>query len=231
VSEPAWIPISPATPTPQVPPLVDGKWLATKGGAMLWDSPAIADVTGLQAALDAKAKTVSYGTTPPGSPVDGDEWVMPFTDQTGAIMWRFRYRAGSSSAYKWEFIGGPPAISANKTPVAQTAINTWQALSGSPQLTLPRAGEYLFVATASVYNSGAGGGICYIGIYKTGGSGPLADMGATAVAASEANISLGPYPTGVLNATDTVVQYYFTNVAITWGQRSRSLGVWPVRVI
>ena len=43
-------------PTP-----VNGKWLKGSGGAMVWDSPAIADVTGLQAALDAKQAIVQKG--------------------------------------------------------------------------------------------------------------------------------------------------------------------------
>jgi len=40
---------------PRFPPtVVNGKWLNGAGGAMVWASPAIADVTGLQTALDAK---------------------------------------------------------------------------------------------------------------------------------------------------------------------------------
>jgi hypothetical protein len=42
-------------------PLTNAKWLAAKGGAVVWDSPAIADVTGLQAALDAKQALSAKG--------------------------------------------------------------------------------------------------------------------------------------------------------------------------
>lgn len=44
MSEPYWVPIGSAP----LPPPVDGKWLAVKGGAMVWDSPTFADVAGLQ---------------------------------------------------------------------------------------------------------------------------------------------------------------------------------------
>src|SRR4030095_11342304 len=41
----------------------------------------------------------------PGSPFDGQE-IYYLADATNSVIWHLRYRAGSSSAYKWEFIGG-----------------------------------------------------------------------------------------------------------------------------
>lgn len=56
------------------------------------------------------AITVSdFASGPPASPSSGDIWVATNADSLAdGIRWQFQYNAGSSSAYKWEFIGGPP---------------------------------------------------------------------------------------------------------------------------
>lgn len=46
---------------------------------------------------------------PPASPGDGDIWIATGVSAAGA-RWAFQYNAGSASAYKWEFIGGSPAM-------------------------------------------------------------------------------------------------------------------------
>ena len=50
----------------------------------------------------------SYGSTFPASPVDGQEHI--YTAGANGECWRFRYNAGSSSAYKWEYIGGAEVV-------------------------------------------------------------------------------------------------------------------------
>lgn len=52
----------------------------------------------------------SYGTTFPGSPNDGDEAVLVDNASNPSYQWQFRYNAGSSSAFKWEFIGGAAIV-------------------------------------------------------------------------------------------------------------------------
>ena len=89
----------------------------------------------------APAPTISYGTSLPASPVDGQEAVLVDSATNPSYQWRFRYNAGSSSAYKWEFIGGIPFqsfVAAGMTPPS----NTWTATT--PSFVVPRSGEYLF---------------------------------------------------------------------------------------
>jgi hypothetical protein len=96
------------------------------------------------AALDGRAPPASlgYGTSLPGSPVDGQEAILVDSTTNPTYQWRFRYNASSTSAYKWEFIGGTPWFS--------YAYNgTWQPFSGnstwvgsSPGFVLPRTGDY-----------------------------------------------------------------------------------------
>jgi hypothetical protein len=55
-----------------------------------------------------KASTGSIsdrGTSFPASPFDGQEFSL-VVDATNGVVWRFKYNAGSASAFKWEFIGG-----------------------------------------------------------------------------------------------------------------------------
>jgi hypothetical protein len=97
-------------------------------------------IAGLTAAF-ANRPLVTYGTTPPGSPADGDIWMFP-ADATNGVIWQFRYRAASASSYKWEFVGGVPlAVGPSGSMTIATATPT--DLTGGPTLTLPRAGDYV----------------------------------------------------------------------------------------
>jgi hypothetical protein len=111
------------------------------------------DIHELATALDTLVHKVTYGTTPPASPADGDEWILP-ADATNGVMWRFRYRAASASAYKWEFIGGPPLYGENPTVGAGT-VGSWAPVQ--PSLAPARAGDYLAsFSLSSATTSGAG---------------------------------------------------------------------------
>lgn len=70
------------------------------------------------------------------------------------IVWNFRYRANSSSTYKWDFIGGPEYMS---FVYGGTAISTsspnWGNANGSPMLTIPYTGEYIISGGAEAYSS------------------------------------------------------------------------------
>jgi len=85
--------------------------------------------------------TVTYGTTPPADPLDGDEWVLP-VDATNGTMWRFRYRAASSSAYKWEFVGGSPLLAVVFTQENTSSTTYADLTTVGPQAVVPRAGDY-----------------------------------------------------------------------------------------
>ena len=87
--------------------------------------------------------TASYGTSLPGSPADGQEYVL--VDSTTNPNWslRFRYNAGSANTDKWEYMGGTP-ITAEVTTDESTASTTYAALTtAGPSIVIPRAGVWL----------------------------------------------------------------------------------------
>jgi hypothetical protein len=111
--------------------------------------------TGPQGVPGTPAPTVAYGTSLPGSPVDGQEAILVDSTTNPSYQWRFRYNAGSSSAYKWEFVGGAP-LGANPAGLAVGYASTaFAQISSSPTLTLPRAGDYR-VEFGAIVQCGAG---------------------------------------------------------------------------
>jgi hypothetical protein len=97
----------------------DGSWLAAGG---------VAD---------------GYGTTLPGSPSSGDRFILVDSTTNPTYEWYFRYNSGSASAFKWECIGGTPALITVAVDES-TASTTYTALgTAGPSFTVPRAGDYL----------------------------------------------------------------------------------------
>jgi hypothetical protein len=86
---------------------------------------------------------VSGGATAgalPASPIDGQECYY-LADATNGIVWHLKYRAGSASTHKWEFLGGSELIAGPSGSVT-TSSTTPVAFSGGPSITLPLAGDY-----------------------------------------------------------------------------------------
>jgi hypothetical protein len=107
----------------------------------------------------AGAAVPAYGTSLPASPVDGQEAILVGSVTNPSYQWRFRYNAGSSSAYKWEFIGGIPLLNevAALDSIAFAAYT--DAATVGPQLTVPRSGEYLIRFGAMMHGNGLAGRI------------------------------------------------------------------------
>jgi hypothetical protein len=83
------------------------------------------------------------------TPVDGLEVYLRVDDAAG-VVWHLRYNAGSSSAYKWEFIGGPP-LNATMPDYDSIASATFVAgAHNGPLITLPRNGDYIAAFNADV---------------------------------------------------------------------------------
>lgn len=103
----------------------------------------------------ARIKRVTEGTWtagPPGSPSDGDRWIAYNVDAGGTV-WKFRYNAGSASAYKWERVGGEAALSQLITADAGTS-GAWTP-DNRNKILCPRAGDYLCRYTGFFNNVGA----------------------------------------------------------------------------
>jgi hypothetical protein len=115
--------------------------------------------TGPQGPAGTPAPTVAYGTTLPASPTDGQEAILVDSITNPSYQWRFRYNAGSSSAYKWEYTGGTPLTVRAGGEVTQA--NNWG--NTSPAGTIPRAGQWLLQASVAYVRSGTNGNTAQAG--------------------------------------------------------------------
>lgn len=115
--------------------------------------------------------TVATIASPPGSPSDGDIWIATSVDGLGT-RWQFSYNSGSASAYKWEFIGGPPmrisgdpnAVANTKSQVDSTGYYTDTSLMG---IQVGRAGDYIISgASMGDLNGGVNGPLGF-GVFAT----------------------------------------------------------------
>ena len=104
----------------------------------------------------ATASPPQYVTSLPSNPVDG-QTVVYAADATNGVMWTLRYRAASSSSYKWEVIGGPPMSAYNYDSGALTTSGTAYTVVTitNPSLTLPLAGDYMLRGVGGTFISGA----------------------------------------------------------------------------
>jgi len=97
----------------------------------------------------------TYGTTLPVNPADGQEHVLVDSLTNPSYSWRLRFNAGSSSAYKWEFVGGSPLEGVNVAGQSGITSGTFVQLAG-PTLTLPRSGDYNWAFDGWIANNTAG---------------------------------------------------------------------------
>jgi hypothetical protein len=87
--------------------------------------------------------TVPYSTSLPTAPADGQYAVLVDNVTNPTYQWTFRYNAGSTSPYKWEFVGGADAYAEVNTSEATSASTTWLDLATvGPRIIVPRAGDY-----------------------------------------------------------------------------------------
>lgn len=165
-------------------------------------------------------------TSLPSNAIDGQE-VRYLADNTNGIIWNLRYRAGSSSAYKWEFIGGP-SLSAFVSAVGQqTTTSTFQDLSG-PTITLPLAGDYDLYADAGLNDPT--NSLCLLTISING----------TAISyfTREYNVGYNGFQTSIINratsltASTVVRPQYWTSVAQSagFGWGNSHITAIPIRV-
>jgi len=95
-------------------------------------------------------------TSLPTNPVDGQE-IYFLADATNSIIWHFRYRAGSASAYKWEFMGGSRLQHSVFTREASSSTSAVDLATVGPTITVPLAGDYDADIAFHAYGSALGG--------------------------------------------------------------------------
>jgi len=146
-----------------------------------------ANIQALAAAVESMLFT--NAATPPAAPLDGQLW------RDSSMGWLFRYNAGSASASKWEFIGGPPARAFNQTGVGGLTSQAYTSLGAASRLTVPRAGDYYWWLSAVVTGSVLG---AFTYIAAATGATPAQDALSVVFFAATANtqgdtISGGPH--------------------------------------
>lgn len=92
----------------------------------------------------------TYGTTLPANPIDGQEAILVDSVTNPTYEWRFRYNAGSTSTYKWEFVGG--SIASVYYVTMETQGVGW-VNAVNPIFDVPRSGEYLVGFTSMFYST------------------------------------------------------------------------------
>jgi len=96
---------------------------------------------------------VAYGTSLPASPVNGQEAILVDSLTNPSYQWRFRYNASSTSAYKWEFVGGSPWVLQSGS-ISSMTLSAW-VIASTTNFTLGRAGEYYVRIGGYLSNPGA----------------------------------------------------------------------------
>lgn len=101
---------------------------------------------------------IPVATSIPTSPADGDEFYY-VANGTAGVVWSFRYRAASSSSYKWELVGGSFLVARTNTLETETTTASYGDLSGGatgPSIVLPLAGDYEIQFGCACVNNTAG---------------------------------------------------------------------------
>lgn len=103
--------------------------------------------------------------------MDGDIWIATGVT-TGGVRWQFQYNASSSSAYKWEFIGGPPVSIGGATQSTLTT-STWTVFSIGTW-TAWRGGDYEFPSSGAngTYGTSIPNSTIELAIGENGSPGP-----------------------------------------------------------
>lgn len=193
-----------------------GSAISLSGSAQVFITPLTVDVF------------TSYGTSLPASPVDGQEAILVDSTTNPSYQWRFRYNASSTSSYKWEFVGGNPAVVSVDTDQS-TSSTTYAALTtAGPSFTLPRAGDYQVTISCEAYNTATATTVRMS--YDIGATGAV-NGDAVIVAIPVAGNSVASYRTQNKTGLSAVALTAKYNTAGgTSNFRNRTLIVTPVRV-
>lgn len=204
------------------PTYMDGEIVVYQGVAYLCIKPTTAaPVAWPGGPTIAPPQLPTYGTTLPAAPVDGQEHILVDSATAPSYQWRLRYNAGSTSAYKWEFVGGAPAWGGDSTVIGMTGDAAWHPTG--MQFTLVRAGVYDFSFTAR----GQGGTSTYTMGLSIAGATPTNDVHTSNTNSTWNNVSRDRQRLTVA-AGNVVALWYNTSSAQNLDNRTFSCQ--PVRI-
>lgn len=171
-----------------------------------------------------------YGTSLPGSPTDGMEYV--YTDSVSAptFQWRFRYNAGSGNTDKWEFVGGAPRRGTDVDTDQNTTSTSYAALAtAGPSVIVPLAGVYDVMLGARI-NQGVSNQTSYMS-YDIGGTGAVDADAITVAVGTALNTRHQSFLTRrkTLTAVTLTAKYKVTSTG-SGDFANRWIAILPVRV-
>lgn len=182
-----------------------------------------------RAQLGASGGLVPVVTSLPPLPHDG--MVVDYVaDSANGVVWRFRYRSGAPSSYKWEFVGGSPLQSRTYNDVSSTNTS-YVALSGAPSVTVPLNGEYSVSQGVRQFYSAGGPGNAIIETEVFYGENPCGcEITAHTPAPYLPSSGSACTPSQAMSAGTVVQQRYKSGTGVTSVFGRRTLMVQPVRV-
>lgn len=83
-----------------------------------------------------------FGTALPGSPADGDQFILVDSTSAPTYSWLFRYVSAKASN-KWVFLGGAPGFAQVLTSENVTSTTYHDLATAGPSFALPVAGDYM----------------------------------------------------------------------------------------
>ena len=173
------------------------------------------------------------GSSPPGSPSDGDYWILP-ADDTNGVYWMFQYDS-SEATYKWRFVGGPPVFT---TSTPDAVINTLTQVGSTGYYYAPtmsyttvRAGDYMVQGSVRVFRNGAPASGGFLSAFS--GSTRLPPTAVEGVWVTTVTDWASMFVTNRLTAVGSsavIGVCVFAGPVDTYKIADCSLQVWPVRV-
>jgi hypothetical protein len=202
---------------------------ALQGGNVVAD----VDAGFLALAQDVNARLPTVVSALPGAPYDGQEiYYVVSAGAFATVVWHLRYRAASASAYKWEYVGGPPLYDFQSATSNLTVVGSVDTdMPNVATVTAPLAGDWDLDWEISVRPNTASGLNMSVGFTPVGASPgglawglPHVDAQASA---GQANLSASRRNFGVAAGTVYVGRYaqVFTSQVVY-----RSVKLTPVRV-
>ena len=173
------------------------------------------------------ASPPTYATTLPASPVDGQEAILVDNVTNPTYQWRFRWNAGSSSAYKWEFVGG---VQWRGFDASNIGLPTAAWGSSVPSFTVPRSGEWYARHSANLTGPSGAATQYYSAPGLSSESAPGDTVSGLYSPAGGPEITLISADRLITAAAGAVVncQVYSTAAGAFW--KNRYLYIWPKRV-